>query len=166
MRLHSVPLAFALPVVLAAAALPAQAAGVVEVSYVKPENFADVGFGAYERERTLKDMTEMLQSFGKRLPDGRTLKLEVTDINLAGEIRHGRNGDIRVLRGRADWPEVALRYTLNEGATTLKSGEARIHDMTYLDHARRADVESSGPLGNERFMLRKWFDETFGAAAP
>lgn len=160
--MRRLPTAFVLPLLVVAAALPARAAGKVEVSYIQPENFADVGFGVYERERTLKDMTALLQELGRNLPEGQTLKLEVTNINLAGEIRHLRMGDLRVMRGMADWPEVTLRYTLSEGGTTLKTGEARIHDMAYLDHASRSAMEASGPLGNERYMLRKWFGETFG----
>jgi hypothetical protein len=136
---------------------PAHAAGKVEVSYVEPDKFADIGWGSVDRERVLRQMTLVLEEFAARLPDGQTLKLEVTDIDLAGEQRPSRGQDIRVLRGMADWPQVKMRYTLRAGDTTLKSGEANIYDMGYLYGA----VDNVGTnLPHERRMLRKWFAET------
>ena len=101
---------------LAATALPLHAAGTVEITYVEPEKFSDIGFGTVDRDITLRQVTALLQEFATKLPDGQTLKLEITNINLAGEIRHGHGRDVRVLRGMADWPEVSLRYTLQEGS--------------------------------------------------
>ncbi len=154
------------PLTLAAlmtSAFAAHAAGTVEVRYVEPEKFTDVGFGTLERGRTLSDMTTVLQSLGAKLPDGQTLTLEVTDINLAGELRPTRNGDVRVLRGTTDWPEVSLRYTLQAGTNTLKSGEARVKDIAYLKNANSVDKIGTN-LPHERHMLRKWFAETFTTA--
>lgn len=150
------PALFALPL-LAALAGPAAAEGKVEVSYVEPERFADIGWGNVDRERVLRQMTSMLEELAARLPDGQTLKLEVTDIDLAGEQRPGRAQDVRVLRGMADWPQIKLRYTLLAGSATLQSGEANIYDMAY----QYGVVDSVGTnLPYERRMMRKWFAET------
>jgi Protein of unknown function (DUF3016) len=145
---------------LAATALPLHAAGTVEVSYIEPEKFTDVGFGATDRERTLREMTAVLQAFAAKLPDGQTLKFEVTNINLAGELRPGRGSDLRVMRGMADWPEINLRYTLQAGTRTLKSGEARIYDIAYQTNLPFVDNVGTN-LPYERHMLRKWFTKTF-----
>jgi hypothetical protein len=144
-------------------ALPAHAAGKVEVSYVEPEKFTDVGFGSVERERTLRDMSAVLEALGDKLPDGQTLKLTVTNINLAGEWRPHRGQDLRVMNGRTDWPEVNLRYTLQAGDATLKSGEAKIYDMAYQLNAGFVNRIGTN-LPYERHMLRKWFTETIAPA--
>ncbi len=145
---------------LLAGTLPAHAAGKVEVSYVEPEKFTDVGFGTVDREHTLRDMTAVLEAFAARLPDGQTLRFEVTNINLAGELRPHRGNDVRVLTGTTDWPEVKLRYTLQAGGATLKSGEARIYDIAYQLNSDFINKVGTN-LPYERHMLRKWFTETF-----
>ena len=146
-----------------AAVLPAQAAGKVDISYVKPEEFRDAGRGAVDRQRTMASLTQYVQQLGRRLPEGQTLRLEVTDIDLAGEIHpHVRVNDLRVLRGGADWPRLDLRYTLLDGSRTLKSGEARLADPAYMFwSAGKAGVDSE--LAYEKRMLRKWFDETIAS---
>src|SRR5687767_14299106 len=107
MRMNTSSTALLTAVLCGAAMLPAHAAGQVEVSYVKPEEFRDAGRGAIDRERTMATLTQYLQQLSKRLPDGQTLRLEVTDIDLAGEIHPSlRLNDLRVLRGGADWPHL------------------------------------------------------------
>jgi Protein of unknown function (DUF3016) len=68
------------------AAGAAQAVGRVEVRYVQPERFSDAGFGAVERERTLKVLSQHFDRLAQRLPDGQLLQVEVTDVDLAGEV--------------------------------------------------------------------------------
>lgn len=141
----------------AALAGPACAAGKVEVTYFEPDKFSDIGFGAFDRERTLRQMTMLLEAFATKLPDGQTLKIEVTDIDLAGEQRQGRAQNLRILRGMADWPRVKLRYTLLAGSGTVSSGEADVYDLGYQYSAVNA-IGTNLPY--ERRMLRKWFNQT------
>lgn len=147
----------------AAAALPAAAAGKVEVSFVEPEKFADAGRSVVDRERTLKALGEYLQGLGRELPDGQTLQIEVTDLDLAGNVDpFGWNGidDVRVLRGRADWPHVYLRFKLLAQGRELRAGEAHITDISYL-YSLRGRESRSDMLAYEKQMVRRWFDETF-----
>jgi hypothetical protein len=68
----------------------AQAAGSVQVSFVKPENFADVRDGATSREQNLKALEQVIASVARPyVADGQTLKIEVLDVDLAGEVRPG-----------------------------------------------------------------------------
>ncbi len=157
------PLLATLLVATAAATLPARAAATVEVNFVEPENFADIGFNTVDRERVLRDLGDFMKQMGEqRLADGQTLRINVTDINLAGELKFTPRGDLRVMKGRADWPEISLRYTLTAGTQTLKSGEVKVYDMAYLQSLRTSESESA--QGHEKRMLRRWFDETFGKA--
>jgi hypothetical protein len=145
---------------LALLAPAAQAAGRIDLSYVKPEQFSDAGRFSSDRERTLKSLSEYFAKLGQRLPDGQTLKVEVLDIDLAGEIRPSRSGqDIRVLRGGADWPRITLRYALQGAAGTLKSGQADLADMSYQDFVHGQSL-NYGDLPYEKHMVERWFDQT------
>ena len=145
-----------------ALASPAWAAGTVDVHFEKPAEFSDAGRGAFEREQTMKSLTDYLQSLGVLLPDGQALRLDVLDIDLAGELRpfplHSST-EVRVLNGRADAPHITLRYTLQEGGRTVKAGDARIADLAYL-FASPAVSLRFGDLPHEKRMLQQWFKDT------
>jgi hypothetical protein len=140
-----------------AAVAPAGATGTAQVSYVQPEKFADAGWGSVDRERTLKSLSEHFHVLGKRLPDGQTLRVEVLDVDLAGEVWPRGMNEVRILRGGADWPRMTLRYTVLDGMRTLKSGETRIADMNYLLNPQRLQHHTDLPY--EKRMLDVWFKE-------
>lgn len=155
-----------IPLVLAAltACSLAQAAGVVEVNFVEPEKFADFGRNPADIERHSQALTEHLKRLGARLPDARALKLDVLDVNLAGEIDPRRpQGDLRVLRGRADWPSMKLRYVLSEAGRTVASGEDSIADMNYFAAPRGVGMNQA--LAYDLRLLDRWFAERILAPA-
>jgi hypothetical protein len=141
-----------------------QAAGTVQVSFVDPDRFADVRDRAFTREQNLDALKKVLaEAASPYVADGQTLKIEVLDVDLAGETRPGAHvTDLRVLRGRADWPRVTLRWSL-EGAGTARSGEAVVQDMAYLQ--RTPPPLAYGHLVYERRMLGEWFRQQFGKGA-
>lgn len=141
----------------------AHAAGTVDVSFVKPETYADIGRNVVDRERHLEILARHLRTLGDKLPDGQTLKIEVLDIDLAGEEKLTRHlSDVRVLRGRADWPRMALRYTLSAGGQTLKSGDEKLADMGYLMHSLHAGRGDA--LAYDLRMVDDWFGARFVVA--
>jgi Protein of unknown function (DUF3016) len=146
----------------ASVAVAAQAAGSVQISFVKPEGFADVRDRTYSREQNLKALEQVLTSVAKPyVADGQTLKIEVLDVDLAGEVRPGaRAWDVRVLRGRADWPRITLRWSLEGAGATPRSGEAVVQDMSYLQRIPPAMADTA--LVYERRMLDEWFRTQFG----
>lgn len=140
------------------------AAATVEVSFVAQDKFSDVGFPTAEQERNLKTLSTHLQRLGERgLPAGQTLKIEVTDVDLAGRVQIGSTRDMRVLTGGADWPRIELRYTLQADGKTLQSGEDRVSDMNYM--MRSTTLRNDEPLAHEKRMLDEWFAARFGAKA-
>lgn len=156
-----------LAVVAAAAAVlssPAQAAGAVQVNFVQPERFSDVRDAHMQSERYLEllklNITDAALPY---LADGQTLKVDVLDVDLAGEIRRGaRPQDVRVLKGGADWPRIQMRWALEAGGQTLKSGEATVQDMAYLQRII-GTPHSQEALRYERRMLDDWFKTQFTA---
>lgn len=147
---------------MAAAALLAGGAARADVgvTFVKPEEFSDVPRSEIERERLQTEFARYFASLGKRLPAGQNLKIEVLDLDLAGQLWPRRSGgdDIRIMRGGADWPQMWLRYTLEENGQTLRSGEERLSNMNYQQRMGRHF--DSDPLRHEKQMLDDWFDKT------
>jgi len=145
----------------------AHAAGTVQVSYVQPERFADAGDAGSDREDNLKALTSHFEGLAKRyLGDGQKLSIEVLDVDLAGEMRplvRRAGQDLRVLKGKTDWPRIKLRYTLESPSQAPRKAEQTVSDMDYLQ--RLAGHYASDPLRYERRMLDDWFATEFGAAA-
>lgn len=153
-----------LPVVLVSLLPAAQAAGVVDVNFKPVHELADAGNDRFDGERNLKTVAEHLQRLAAQLPDGQRLQIDVTDLDLAGEMKPTRRGgDLRVLTGRADWPSVTLRWSLSAAGRTLAAGDERLTDMAYLMHPLRGAQDR--PLAYELRLIDRWFDERVLAAA-
>jgi hypothetical protein len=154
----------ALVLCLAAVAVAAQA-GTVAVSFADNGRFADAGHAAWEQEANLRVIAHHLQSLGERhLPADQTLRIEVTGVDLAGEPRASfrRGGDLRVANGRADFPRISLRYSLESNGRVIKSGDETVTD---LDYTHRIGVRrASESLPHEKYMLDRWFSTRFLAA--
>jgi hypothetical protein len=151
---------------LAAAAAVAGAsavAGTVEVTYVAPERFSDIGWSNTAQRDNLDHLKQVLQGLGSRyVPDGQTMRIEVTDVDVAGDERPTTQGDVRVSRGMADVPRISFRYTLVSGGSEVDRGEVALSD---LDYARRmVDTRASESLAYERRMLDRWFRQRFASA--
>jgi len=106
---------------LLVAAMPAGAA--VTVSF-GPGPYSDIGPPGAESEKVKDELARHLQALGARyLAQQDNLRIEVLDVDLAGELQMTRSGrDIRIARGQADFPRIKLRYTLEAGAKSA-SGE-------------------------------------------
>lgn len=137
----------------------AHAGGGADISFVTPGLYSDAGWAPSVRDRNLKVLGDFLTRLSSdRLATGQTLKLEVLDVDLAGITRPNAGPtELRIANGGADWPRIRLRYALEQGGQVVKSGEARIADLNYLDHAA-FDVSNTDPLRHEKRMLRQWFD--------
>jgi Protein of unknown function (DUF3016) len=155
----------AVTAVAALLAVSAHAAGTVQCTFVNPEKFADVRDRTYSTEQNLKSLEQIVVNVAAPyVADGQTLKVEILDVDLAGEVRPGgRAYDVRVLRGRADWPRITLRWTLEGAGQAPKRGEAVVQDMSYLTRIPPTTADTS--LIYERRMLAEWFKEQFGKTA-
>jgi hypothetical protein len=143
----------------ATAVSTAHAAGTVAVNFVKPDDYADIGRSAWDREQALATLKEHFDGLAKRLPDGQTLSIDVLDVELAGRQDPFVFNGARVMKGRADWPHMVLKYELRGTSGVLKAGEARVSDMGYLIVGPSSRF-AYGPLPYERQMLTRWFDES------
>jgi hypothetical protein len=160
MRLRPTLAATAAVALLAAGS--SHAAGAVQCSFVNPEQFADIRDARFSAEQNLKTLEEIVvDAAAPYVGQGQTLKIEILDVDLAGELRHGRRGfDVRVLRGMADWPRITLRWTLEAAGQAPRSGQAVVQDMAYLQRVPSPQADTS--LVYERRMVEEWFRAQFG----
>jgi len=133
------------------------------VTYASPDNFTDMPFPNWERERVLKELSAHFDKLATRLPPGQDLKVEILDVNLAGELRPNFRGgqDLRILKGGADWPHMHLRYTIEQDGKVIKSGDEQLSDMNYLSQNSRA--YNGDLLRYEKKMLDDWFKQALAA---
>ena len=135
----------------------AHAAGTAQVEFVAPANFSDAGRSSIDSDRSLAELAAHFEELARGLPSGQSLRIQVLDVDLAGEPQQGLH-DLRVLRGMADPPRLHLRWSLHDGTRLVKSGEDRISDLGYLARGPHWGLVA-GPLAYEKRMLRQWFAE-------
>lgn len=141
-----------------------RASAEAHVTFVQPENFSDMPFATSERDQVLKDLHQHFDKLAAKLPAGQQLNVEVTDIDLAGRsgpsARYGGRV-VRIMNGRADWPQMTLHYTITQGDQVIKSGQDELSDMSYQQHIIRYGRDDS--LRYEKNMLDQWFRERIAA---
>ncbi|MCC7699878.1 DUF3016 domain-containing protein [Janthinobacterium sp. EB271-G4-7A] len=132
-----------------------------EVHFTKPEQFTDLSFDQTEREKVLKDLTAHFEKLGESLKPGQTLKIDVTDLDMAGRENPAMRStqDFRVMTGGADWPRMRLHYVLEQDGKVIANADAALSDMSYLTRINR--YSSGDKLRYEKQMIDDWFADTF-----
>lgn len=147
----------------ASTAAHAQSSAAVDVLFVPQGRFVDAGVTQLDIERTQAALSAHLQALGQRwLAPGTQLRLEVTEIDLAGQHPRGRTDLPRVLKGGADWPRIELRYELTRADGQVERATASVSDLNYL--SRGPGAHGGNTLAREKRMLDEWFRGRFASA--
>ena len=149
----------------------AVAAANVKVEWKNPKEFTDVRPSNESRkryrERVFRQFDEYFVELAERLPDGQTLEVVVTDVDLAGRVWPasfvglGMSGsDVRLVK-RADIPRMTFSYKLldSENNVLKSSDEVKLKDMGFQD--RTIPYFKNEPLRYEKNMIRLWFRDEF-----
>lgn len=134
----------------------------VTVTFAKSDAYSDMPRSDRDKEQILKLLVVHFTKLAAKLPSDQELKIEISDIDLAGRIEPAAlrgTQDLRILRGQADWPSMQLHYSLESNGQTLQSGDDKLADMTYLDHYNR--YPSGELLRYEKQMIDSWFQKKF-----
>lgn len=145
---------------LAVSGLLALAAGTVSadvtVNYIEQERFSDLPFTPWERDSVLKELTGHFAKLGAKLPPGQNLRIDVQDVDLAGREYPGRGArDLRIVKNGAEWPRIDLHYTIESNGQVVRSGDAQLRDMSFMDRINRST--GSDFLRYEKRMIDDWF---------
>lgn len=125
---------FLVAFVLAAFPMQAETTGTVQVNWVQPENFKDAYDSDNKSERSRKAVLANLEEYlktrtARRLPEGYTLVLNVSQLDLEGEfepMRGAMASDVRIVKDI--YPaRIELSYILQDPTgETVSSGEEKL----------------------------------------
>ena len=125
------------------------------VSFVAIDKMTDVPRDFHRREEMQFVLREHFERLSQQLPAGQVLKVDILDIDLAGEeFPRVAVQDIRVLKGQADWPRMHLRYSIEQDGKVLASGDSQLSDPGYLMGSNRYGQDA---YSYEKQMLDDWF---------
>ncbi len=152
--LSSLRLLGGVSVSLLALSVSASAYAQAEVSFKEPDKFSDLGETGWDRDNAMKQIEAHIKRQAERELPGKQLKIEFTDIDLAGELepRVAANR-VRVLR-TVTIPRMEFTYSLTENGQVVEQGKATINDMNYQSSANR--YFDSEPFRYEKKMLDDW----------
>lgn len=138
--------------------LAASAQAALVVSFPGSDRYTDVGGWGQDPRPTIEAIERHIQELGTRYISPRdTLRIEVIDIDLAGEVRPLGSSmtPVRIVRGPVDWPRITVRYTLESPGA---SATTREETLTFREGlSNRSEV-----LYHEKRMLDDWFRARFG----
>ena len=140
-------------------------AGTAEVAFEQADRYTDIG-PRRDLAQVQQTLTAHLQALAaSQLGASQTLRVTITDIDLAGEINPAsmRLHDVRVMGRHPDWPRISLRYSLQDGSRVLAEGSEVLTDMAYL--SRSTLHNGSTALPYEQRMLGDWVNRLARPAA-
>lgn len=139
-------------------------AGTAEVTWSEPDNYSDVRPANESRKafqkRTFKALDKHIGKMTeKKLPDGYTLKMDVVDLNLAGDVQLRGSTLIRVV-DRVFIPSMEFSYSLSDanGKVVKEESGVKLKDMSFMDSIKNARYRHES-LSYEKAMLDEWFKE-------
>lgn len=160
--------AFVFAAALVASAAPDAAAKRVKLNFVNPDKFTDVKLQSMSDDKAAEEVRDQLDRHLQRiaknyLPEGATLELDVTDVDLAGAYepwRGPRFDDIRMVRDIYP-PRLEFAYKLKgaDGAV-LSEGKEKLTDLAFNFTVKLPDDESTR---YEKELLTNWMRVTFRA---
>ena len=157
-----------------AAALAAQGPA-IQVDFVHPENFSDLGDRYVSSDRVRASyLAELKKHIVKRashlLANGQSLAVLITNVDMAGDFEPWRKqlGNTRIVRDVYP-PRIDLTFTLNDtNGALVKSGSRELRDLAFMSSAA---LYHDQPLRYEKGLLDRWLEQevapavTAGAAA-
>ncbi len=153
-------------VLLLSALLAATAsAGEVKVEYKDYKKFTDMkpaseARGSFEK-RTMASFDKIFADLAKKLPEGYSWNVVVTDIDLAGDVNHmitQTGQQIRVIKD-IFIPRVNFSYTLldQNKVVVAEETELKLKDMGFM--TRASNTRANEANEHERVMLERWFKD-------
>ena len=111
------------------------------------------------REKVFKNFEKHFTQLAARLPENQTLKIEVTDVDLAGDTRVIGIDRLRIVR-EIDFPRLNFSYQLlDENHKVIKSEDVVLKDMNFMSGSNAR--YSNDLLAYEKRMLDEWFQDSF-----
>src|SRR5688572_15898752 len=151
---------------LTVGAAPTQTLARAEVNFFEPQKFTDVRdsyMGDYERTTYLDSIRDHLLEQAKYyVPEGHTLSVTFTDIDMAGDFepwRGHRFDDIRIVKDIYP-PRVALAFRLTDAdGNVVKEGRRELRDLSFMMKITMSFRDD--PVRHEKALLDDWLRSEF-----
>jgi len=134
-----------------------------EVTWTDYKKYRDIDAGdgsrKHFREKTFKEFEKYFTELAARLPEGQVLKIDITDVDLAGDTNAAGIHRLRVVKD-IYFPRMNFSYQLvNADGSVVKEDMVILKDMSFMMGSNLKYRNES--LGYEKKMLNGWFLETF-----
>lgn len=135
-----------------------------EVTWTDYKKYRDIQPGnenrKYFRERTFKNFEKHFTKLAETLPEGQILKIDVTDVDLAGDTHVGGINRLRIVKD-IYFPRLTFSYQLVNAVdgSEIVAAKVKLKDMNFMMSSNMRYRNDS--LGYEKKMLDAWFEETF-----
>jgi hypothetical protein len=143
--------------------LPSAQAADIKVTWTNPDKYRDIHSGRDGkkrfRESTFRELEMHLSKLAKALPESQILDIEISDLDLAGDV-HG--GGIRDRRVKKDiyFPRIKFSFKLiNPEQAIIHSGNVNLKGMNFMMGGRLRYKNKT--LGYEKQLLDEWFKGSF-----
>ncbi|MBQ4834241.1 DUF3016 domain-containing protein [Pseudoalteromonas sp. MMG010] len=135
-------------------------AGESVVKWQDFDNYRDVRASnqspnSFEKQITM-NFDKHFAKLAKKLPSGYKLNVEVTDLDLAGDVEFSAAREVRVIEP-IYYPRMKLSYTVTnqQGEVVSQSSEVSLKDRGFLDKIKRS---SSRSFYYEKRLVTSWFN--------
>ena len=134
-----------------------------DVTWTDYKSYRDIDAGNENRksfrERIFKDFEKHFAKLAATLPEGQVLKIDVTDVDLAGDTHAAGINRTRIVK-QIYMPRMNFSYQLLDGdGKVIQADEVVVKDMNFMSGNSLKYRNKS--LGYEKKMLDDWFDKTF-----
>ena len=154
------------PVLAVSAAPTTRTIARAEVNFFEPQKFTDVRdsyMGDFERTTYLDSIRDhVLQQAKYYVPEGHTLVVTFTDIDMAGDFepwRGPRFDDIRIVKDIYP-PRIALAFRLTDAeGNVVKEGKRELRDLAFMMKITMSFRDD--PVRHEKGLLDDWLRAEF-----
>ena len=135
----------------------------VEVKWTEPDEYRDIYSGNESkkkfREHMFNEMNKHFTKLAATIPERYTLKINITDVDLAGDVHAGGIHQVRIIKDIYS-PRMELSFELLDvNKHIVHSGDEKLKDMAFMMHSRLKYRHRS--FSYEKQMLDDWFDDRF-----
>ena len=142
---------------------PSAFAASSEVTWTDYKSYRDIDEGnngrKQFRERTFNNFEKHFAKLAATLPADQILKIDVTDVDLAGDTHAAGINRTRIIKNIYS-PRMNFSYQLLAAdGTVIQSDDVVVKDMNFM--SGNSLKYRNKPLGYEKKMLDDWFSKTF-----
>ncbi|MCF7501521.1 MULTISPECIES: DUF3016 domain-containing protein [unclassified Pseudoalteromonas] len=103
------------------------------------------------------NLEKHFSKLAEKLPEGYTLNVEVTDLDLAGDVRFGSMNELRIIKP-IYFPRIDLNYSVTDksGKVLSEASDVKLKDMGFMDRMKMGRDEA---YYYDKRLITDWFED-------